>query len=64
VVTDRDTGRSRGFGFVEMASMEEADQAIAEFNGTERLRLSATTSPRRLSRKPFRRRARRRLAPG
>src|SRR5215813_6914972 len=32
VVTDRDTGRSRGFGFVEMATAEEADQAIAQFN--------------------------------
>ncbi|MBI4246022.1 MAG: RNA-binding protein [Candidatus Rokubacteria bacterium] len=33
VVTDRDTGRSRGFGFVEMATGEEADQAISKFNG-------------------------------
>ena len=35
VVTDRDTGRSRGFGFVEMATSEEADQAIAQFNGKD-----------------------------
>jgi RNA recognition motif-containing protein len=35
VVTDRDTGRSRGFGFVEMASSEEADRAIAQFNGKD-----------------------------
>jgi cold-inducible RNA-binding protein len=35
VVTDRDTGRSRGFGFVEMATPEEADQAINKFNGQE-----------------------------
>src|SRR4030095_6804063 len=35
VVTDRDTGRSRGFGFVEMSTTEEADQAIAQFNGKE-----------------------------
>jgi RNA recognition motif-containing protein len=35
VVTDRDTGRSRGFGFVEMATTEEADQAIAQFNGKD-----------------------------
>ena len=35
VVTDRDTGRSRGFGFVEMGSAEEAEQAIARFNGQE-----------------------------
>src|SRR5213592_3146299 len=34
-VTDRETGRSRGFGFVEMASAEEADQAIAQFNGKD-----------------------------
>ena len=35
VVQDRETGRSRGFGFVEMASEEEASNAIAEFNGQE-----------------------------
>ena len=35
VVTDRDTGRSRGFGFVEMGSNEEAEQAISKFNGQE-----------------------------
>lgn len=35
VVTDRDTGQSRGFGFVEMATAEEADQALARFNGHE-----------------------------
>jgi RNA recognition motif-containing protein len=35
VVMDRDTGRSRGFGFVEMATAEEAEQAIARFNGKE-----------------------------
>jgi RNA recognition motif-containing protein len=35
VVTDRETGRSRGFGFVEMATTEEADQAIAQFNGKD-----------------------------
>src|SRR5215471_14307401 len=34
VVTDRDTGRSRGFGFVEMATPEEAQQAISRLNGT------------------------------
>src|ERR671935_761539 len=34
VVTDRDTGRSRGFGFVEMATNEEAEQAINKLNGT------------------------------
>ena len=35
VVTDRETGRSRGFGFVEMATSEEADHAIAQFNGKD-----------------------------
>ncbi|MFN7931603.1 MAG: RNA-binding protein [Blastocatellia bacterium] len=35
VVTDRDTGRSRGFGFVEMATKEEGEAAIAQFNGSE-----------------------------
>ena len=33
VVTDRDTGRSRGFGFVEMPNESEADAAIAALNG-------------------------------
>jgi RNA recognition motif-containing protein len=35
LITDRDTGRSRGFGFVEMSSSEEADKAISELNGKE-----------------------------
>lgn len=35
VVMDRETGRSRGFGFVEMASEEDANNAIAQFNGQE-----------------------------
>ena len=35
VVTDRDTGRSRGFGFVTFEDDEAADQAIAALNGTE-----------------------------
>ena len=35
VITDRDTGRSRGFGFVEMSSQEEGEKAIAEFNGKD-----------------------------
>lgn len=35
VVMDRETGRSRGFGFVEMATEDDATNAIAQFNGTE-----------------------------
>src|SRR6266480_3814713 len=35
VVEDRDTGRSRGFAFVEMSTKEEADAAIDQFNGKE-----------------------------
>ncbi len=35
IVTDRDTGRSRGFGFVEMPNDSEGKQAIAQLNGTE-----------------------------
>ncbi len=35
VVTDRDSGRSRGFGFVEMASNDEAQKAIAALNGRD-----------------------------
>ncbi|MDA2933110.1 RNA-binding protein [Acidobacteria bacterium AH-259-D05] len=35
VITDRYTGRSRGFGFVEMGSESEAKEAIEKLNGTE-----------------------------
>jgi len=35
VVEDRDTGRSRGFGFIEMSSKEEGAAAIAQFDGKE-----------------------------
>ena len=35
LVTDRDTGRSRGFAFVEMTDSAEADRAIAALNGTD-----------------------------
>jgi RNA recognition motif-containing protein len=35
VIKDRETGRSRGFGFVEMGSSEAAKKAIAELNGRD-----------------------------
>ena len=35
VITDRDSGRSRGFGFVEMSSASEAEKAIAALNGRD-----------------------------
>ncbi|MBX7173160.1 MAG: RNA-binding protein [Pyrinomonadaceae bacterium] len=35
IITDRDSGRSRGFGFVEMSSKSEGNTAIDEFNGKE-----------------------------
>ncbi|MDR0349036.1 MAG: RNA-binding protein [Tannerella sp.] len=35
IITDRETGRSRGFGFVEMPSEEEGQKAIDELNGIE-----------------------------
>jgi len=35
VVIDRDTGRSKGFGFVEMYSEEDATNAVTKFNGIE-----------------------------
>jgi cold-inducible RNA-binding protein len=35
VITDRDTGRSRGFGFVEMDTAEAAEQAISALNGKD-----------------------------
>jgi cold-inducible RNA-binding protein len=35
IVTDRETGRARGFAFVEMTNASEADKAIAALNGTE-----------------------------
>jgi len=51
VVTDRDTGHSRGFGFVEMATAEEANQAVKRFNGHEldgrQLKVELANSPSR-----------------
>ena len=52
VVTDRDTGRSRGFGFVEMSTSEAADAAVRKFNGyslegrTLKVELSKPSAPR------------------
>lgn len=52
VVTDRETGRSRGFGFAEMSSSEAANAAIRKFNGyalsgrTLRVEISKPSAPR------------------
>jgi RNA recognition motif-containing protein len=52
VVTDRETGQSRGFGFAEMASSEAADKAIRKFNGyalggrTLKVEISKPSAPR------------------
>jgi len=35
ILTDRDTGRSRGFGFVEMANNDDGEKAIAALNGSQ-----------------------------
>lgn len=35
IITDRDTGRSKGFAFVEMSSEDEAETAITKLNGSE-----------------------------
>ncbi len=35
IITDRETGRSRGFGFVEMETSEEAEEVISNLNGKE-----------------------------
>jgi RNA recognition motif-containing protein len=35
ILTDRETGRSRGFAFVEMTNTEEGDKAIAGLNGSQ-----------------------------
>ena len=35
IITDRDTGRSKGFGFVEMSTDQEAQEAISKFNGAD-----------------------------
>ena len=35
IITDRDTGQAKGFGFVEMSTNADADRAIAELNGRD-----------------------------
>ena len=35
VITDRETGRSKGFGFIEMSTDEEAEEAISKFHGQD-----------------------------
>lgn len=44
VITDRDTGRSKGFGFVEMSSESEAAAAIGKLNGSEQNGRALTVS--------------------
>jgi RNA recognition motif-containing protein len=52
IVTDRDTGQSRGFGFVEVATTEAANDAVAKLNGAQldgrtlRVELSKPSAPR------------------
>lgn len=44
VISDRDTGRSKGFGFVEMASDDEAQAAIAALNGQQHMGRALTVN--------------------
>lgn len=54
LVTDRETGRSRGFGFVEMPSGEEAEQAIKKLQGKELEGRPMSVAPAREKRDAFR----------
>jgi RNA recognition motif-containing protein len=47
VITDRDTSRSKGFGFVEMSSDAEATACISKFHGTDRDGRAMTVSEAR-----------------
>ena len=47
VVNDFDSGQSKGFGFVEMSSKQEGEQAIAALNGTELLGRAITVNEAR-----------------
>ena len=55
VITDRETGRSKGFGFIDMPDNAEADQAIKAFNGTQRNGRQITVNQARPRRDRFRR---------
>ena len=52
IVTDRDTGQSRGFGFVEVATVEAANDAVTKLNGVQldgrtlRVEISKPSAPR------------------
>jgi RNA recognition motif-containing protein len=52
IVTDRDTGQSRGFGFVEVATVEAANDAVTKLNGVQldgrtlRVEISKPAAPR------------------
>ena len=45
VIMDRETGKSRGFGFVEMGSDDEAESAVAKLNGSELGGRNITVAP-------------------
>ena len=47
LITDRETGRPRGFGFIEMGSREDADKAIQELNGHEHNHSNTQVAQRR-----------------
>ena len=44
IITDRETGRSKGFAFIEMSTEAEANQAIEKFNGSQQLQRAMTVT--------------------